>query len=214
MNSCPLCKSGDTFLFHEDQKRSYVRCRNCELTFVPARFHLSKAREKAEYDLHENSPADEGYRRFLSRIFDPLNQRLASHSQGLDFGSGPGPTLSVMFREAEHDVQIYDPFYAADESVLKTTYDFVTATEVVEHFRDPCFEWQRMWNCVKPGGWLGIMTKLARDREAFSKWHYKDDLTHVSFFARGTFEFLANQWAGSLEFIGNDVILIQRAAAE
>lgn len=140
----------------------------------------------------------------------PVAERLKPASQGLDFGSGPGPTLSIMLRELGHDMQIYDPFYAADDHVLDHRYDFVTATEVVEHFREPAIDLQKMWKCVKPGGILGIMTKLARDQVAFAKWHYKNDQTHVSFFSRGTFEWLATQWKCELDFIGNDVIVFQK----
>ena len=207
---CPLCESNETVLFFEDQKRFYFRCHQCGLTFVPREFHLSLSDEKAEYDLHQNSPADEGYRRFLARLFDPLSQRLSPNSSGLDFGCGPGPALSVMFEEAGHSVEIFDPFYVTNDSILENRFDFVTATEVVEHFRQPRLDLQRMWTCVKPGGWLGIMTKLALDKTAFSKWHYKEDLTHVSFFAIPTFEWLASEWKAELEFIGKDVILIRR----
>jgi len=50
----------------------------------------------------KNSPDDPRYRAFLSRLFIPLNERIAPESCGLDFGSGPGPTLSVMFEEQGH----------------------------------------------------------------------------------------------------------------
>lgn len=128
---------------------------------------------------------------------------------GLDFGSGPGPTLSLMFEEAGHRMQIYDPLYAPDQSVLSRQYDFVTATEVLEHFRQPAQDLQRVWSLVKPGGLLGIMTKLALDRDAFSNWHYKNDPTHVAFYSRETFEWLGGFWGAGIQFIGNDVIVIK-----
>ncbi len=183
---------------------------------MPPEYHLSSTAEKAEYDLHQNSPWDEGYRRFLSRLFDPVSTLIAAGSHGLDFGSGPGPTLSVMFEEAGHRMAIYDPFYAPDKSPLTTQYDFVTCTEVVEHFYNPRTDLERLWSCVKPGGLLGIMTKLALNTadaaEAFSGWHYKNDQTHVSFFSRKTFEWLASQWGADVMFVGNDVVLLTRCA--
>jgi cyclopropane fatty-acyl-phospholipid synthase-like methyltransferase len=166
--------------------------------------------EKAEYDLHQNSPDDQGYRQFLSRIFEPVHGRLAPGSHGLDFGSGPGPTLSVMFEEVGHRMAIYDPFYSADTSPLSARYDFVTASEVVEHFRDPAVDLNRIWSCVKPDGLLAIMTKLALDREAFARWHYKNDRTHICFFSRETFEWLATEWNVDLDFAGDDVVLLSR----
>jgi len=59
---------------------------------------------------------------------------------------------------------------------------------------------------------LGIMTKLALDREAFACWHYKNDRTHVSFFSRETFTWLAAEWNAELAFVGNDVILLRHRA--
>ena len=87
---------------------------------MPYQF-LSPKEEKSEYDLHENSSDDPGYRRFLARLFDPVSHQLAPNSYGLDFGSGPGPTLSVMFEEAGHSMEIYDPFFAPETIVFSTT---------------------------------------------------------------------------------------------
>ncbi|MGB2360319.1 MAG: methyltransferase, partial [Porticoccaceae bacterium] len=64
---------------------------------------MSSAAEKAIYDQHQNSPDDLQYRRFLSRLTEPLLERLGPCSRGLDFGCGPGPTLSVMMAEQGHD---------------------------------------------------------------------------------------------------------------
>ena len=208
--TCPLCSSTEIFEFHKDSLREYLRCDVCRLIFVPREFHLSIADEKAEYDLHENSPGDSGYRRFLSRLFEPVNARLYPGSKGLDFGSGPGPTLSIMFEEVGHDVSVYDPFYAADKSPLKLQYDFVTSSEVVEHFRNPAEDLQRLWSCVRQGGVLGIMTKLALDEASFARWHYKNDLTHVCFFSRETFRWVSGKWRAELTFVGSDVILLSK----
>jgi SAM-dependent methyltransferase len=198
-------------LFSQDSCREYWRCANCQLIFVPPTYHLSRSEEKAQYDLHQNSPDDQGYRRFLTRIFEPVHDRLTAGSKGLDFGSGPGPTLSVMFEEVGYQMKLYDTFYAPDQAVLYDQYDFVTASEVVEHFRKPKEELKRLLSCVKPGGLLGIMTKLALDREAFESWHYKNDPTHLSFFSQETFQWLADKWNADLTFSGSDVILMSLA---
>ncbi len=207
---CPLCMGRRVFVFYEDQNRHYFRCETCQLVFVPIAFHLSSSDEKTEYDLHQNSPDDQRYRRFLTRLFEPVQARLTPDSRGLDFGSGPGPTLSVMFEEAGYPMAVYDPFYAPDTSPLSRQYDFVTCSEVVEHFRTPRVELEKLWSCVRPGGVLGIMTKLVLNQEAFARWHYKDDRTHVSFFSRTTFEWLAAEWRAELTFIGSDVILLRK----
>ena len=231
---CPLCTDEQGAVFFEgtsgafrDHPRTYFRCSTCDLIFASVSQLLSPQDEKAEYDRHQNSPDDQGYRRFLGRLYDPLQHRLKSDSRGLDFGCGPGPTLSVMLEEAGHAVALYDPFYEPDPSVLQQTYDFVTATEVVEHLHYPRRDLEQLWRCLKPGGWLGIMTKLAHTgdesgdgnsalkisdphRTTFAAWHYKDDLTHVCFYSRKTFRWLSQLWRCQLTFIGRDVILLRK----
>lgn len=199
-------------MFWQDQRRDYYRCRRCRLVFVPSGQYLSAADELAHYELHRNSPADSGYRQFLGRLYEPLRARLAPRSHGLDFGCGPGPTLSVMFAEAGHRMDLYDCFYAPERAVWACRYEFITATEVVEHLHHPGEELDRLWALLRPRGCFGVMTKLALDREAFSHWHYKNDPTHVSFFSRQTFAWLAGEWGAGIDFIGQDVIILTKPA--
>lgn len=212
---CPLCHSDNVLHFYSEPRsnscqRDYLRCQQCALVFVPSFQFISPEQEKAEYDLHQNHPSDQGYRQFLARLFIPMREKLTPGACGLDFGSGPGPTLSLMFEECGHPMRIYDYFYADDAYVLQQSYDFITATETVEHLHHPRKELDQLWNILKPGGYLGIMTKLVIDRDAFARWHYKNDPTHVCFFSTETFCWLAALWNTTIEFIGNDVILMQK----
>ena len=206
---CPLCRSSAK-AYHQDRSRTYFRCSNCRLVFVGPEAFLSAEEEKSVYDLHQNSPDDAGYRRFLSRMLAPMISRLTMGSYGLDFGCGPGPTLSVMFEELGHTMAIYDPFYAADASVLEAEYDFVTATEVVEHLQRPEQCLNRMWQCIRPGGYLGIMTKQVVNEKMFANWHYKNDPTHICFYSKETFVWLAGHWQTEPVFEGGDVIMFQK----
>ncbi len=206
---CPLCRNSDAMLFDRDH-REYFRCSKCHLVFVPPLYFLSPDEERAVYDHHENSAQDLAYRHFLGRLFEPVSERLAPHSQGLDFGSGPGPTLSVMFEEAGHSMKLYDPFYAPEVKPLQQEYDFITASEVVEHLHHPQRELDRLWACVKPNGLLGIMTKRVIDQKTFARWHYKNDPTHVSFFSIETFHWLAGVWHATLSVYGTDVVLFTK----
>lgn len=187
-----------------------MRCSVCALVFVPPEFHLCAADERAEYDKHENDVENQGYRKFLSRLFVPLNEKLDETSRGLDFGCGPGPALSHMLREAGHTVALYDPFYAPDSSVLNGSYDFISATEVVEHLYFPGHELSRLWRILATGGTLGVMTKLVLDQDAFSRWHYKNDPTHVCFFSRQTWLWWAQQHCARLTFAAADVVLLEK----
>jgi hypothetical protein len=213
MFNCPLCDTNtDDLVFRDD--REYYLCPRCQLIFVPPEHHLSPTEEKSRYDLHRNDPDDPDYRRFLRRLLQPLAERLTAGSHGLDFGCGPGPTLSIMLEEAGHQMAIYDPFYADNRDLLREQYDFITATEVVEHLYRPITELDLLWSLLRSGGYLGIMTKLSTGRDTFASWHYKRDPTHVCFFSRTTIGWLADRWQAQLEFHGNDVILIRKTAAE
>lgn len=207
---CPLCGGRDNRAFCSDKRRIYKRCQNCALVFVPPAYYLSRAAERAEYDLHENAVDDPGYRSFLARLAEPLLRRLPDGAKGLDFGCGPAPALAQMLREAGCHVAVYDSFYVPDKQVLRGPYDFVSATEVVEHLHQPGAQLDLLWSLLAPGGWLGIMTKLVRDAEAFSHWHYKNDPTHVCFFSVATWQWWAGERGAELEILGADVILLRR----
>lgn len=208
--NCPLCGKKATEGFFSGPKRDYYRCRGCRLIFISPEQLPSGDEEKARYDLHQNSPGDPEYRQFLSRLFVPLQARLAPGSRGLDFGSGPGPTLSAMFEEAGHTVVLYDHFYNREPSALERQYDFITATEVLEHLHHPGRELARLWSCLKPGGSLGVMTGLAPEEEKFTRWYYISDPTHVCFFCRETFEWLAARWQAECAFVGEGTVILTK----
>ena len=228
---CPLCDHSTVAHYHTDKKRDYLQCQRCELVFVPPAFHLSSENEKAEYDKHDNQLDDPGYLKFLSRIAKPIISQTvgpeysdtfgsgqvsnfaskASQIQLLDFGCGPGPALASEFDRLGFEVSLYDIYYQNDATVLDKQYDVVVSTEVVEHFNSPKASIEQLVKLVKPGGLLAIMTKLVINPERFSQWHYKNDPTHISFFSQATFEYLANQYQLNVSFVGNDVILLNKA---
>ncbi|MDH5545853.1 MAG: class I SAM-dependent methyltransferase [Gammaproteobacteria bacterium] len=207
---CPLCNSTQSAHFWRDKRRNYVICSQCELVFVPVAEHISPTQEKKQYDMHQNSPNDTRYRQFLSRLVNPLRRRLPDRSKGLDFGSGPGPTVSVMLEEMGHQVTLYDKFYAPDTAVLRYEYDFITCTEVVEHLVNVGQDLDTLWGLLTTGGILAVMTKTHEGRERFSQWHYKNDPTHIVFFSKATMKYLANHWQASLELIEPDVFIFEK----
>ncbi len=207
---CPLCHQSSITHYHRDKRRDYFQCTNCLLVFVPPEQLPQTASEKQEYDLHINEIDDPGYRRFLDKVFTPLVTRLTSDAQGIDFGCGPGPALQAMLIEAGFPTNVYDPFYFPDSRVLEQQYDFISCTEAIEHFHTPAKEWEMFMKMLKVGGILIIMTKRVIDQTRFANWHYKNDQTHVSFFSKDTFEYLAHQGQLSIEFISDDVVLMQK----
>ena len=207
---CPLCRGRASELFYQDARRAYFQCPACRLVFVPPEYYLSPEAEKAEYDLHQNNPADQGYRRFLNRVFSPVNRVLPPQSRGLDFGCGAGPLLADMFKAAGHKMAVYDPHYAPDAAVLADVYAFITASEVLEHLHKPGEVLDQLVSMLKPGGLLGLMTGMVSDRAAFARWHYMRDLTHVCFFSPATFNWLADKWALQVIFIDDRVVLLKK----
>ncbi|MCF7791825.1 MAG: class I SAM-dependent methyltransferase [Victivallales bacterium] len=204
---CRLCNSVKTVPFYTDHNRSYSKCVNCGLIFALPDSHLSPDEEKKRYDLHTNSPEDQNYRNFLNRIYCPLINYIPENAMGLDFGSGPGPTLSLMFEENGYTMDIFDPFYANNDLVFQKKYNFITLTEVIEHLHNPIFEINRLWKCLNTGGVMGIMTKFAPEGKRFYNWHYIRDLTHVCFYSEKTFNWLAGKLNANVIYPSKDIVL-------
>lgn len=214
--NCILCEHEQVELFYEDtsehNRAVYYVCNNCRLIFVSEPYRLTPEEELKRYDQHENDPDDPGYRAFLGQMFEPMIKLLPPGSKGLDFGSGPGPTLQLLFEEEGHSMNIYDPFYADNPEVFEKMYDFITATEVVEHLHQPGRELERLWNCLRPDGYLGIMTQMApgNDRSFFEDWYYRFDKTHVAFYTKDTFRWLAYRWGADVTFIEDNVVIFKK----
>ncbi len=207
---CPLCKKKDSYIYAYGESREYFRCKICDLVYVSSSDFISKVEEKQKYNKHQNSIKNQGYVDFLNRLLKPLNSQLPPNLKGLDFGSGPGPTLNIIMKGNGHDMDIYDFFYHDDKSVFEKTYDFITATEVVEHLHRPYFEIKRLWDMIEVGGYLGIMTAFRPNREEFQDWYYKRDLTHICFFTEDTFYWLANVLGAELTIPQNGVVILKK----
>ena len=208
--ACPLCKTSNSSKFYKEKFREYLRCLSCDFVFVPKMYHLSDAEEKSRYDTHNNDPNDHRYRHFLSQLLVPLLERIQQKSNGLDFGSGPGPTLSLMLEECGHSMDLYDKFYANDISVFEKKYDFITATEVVEHLSEPMAEISRLIKMLNNQGHLAVMTQILTPQIAFSSWYYKNDPSHIGFFTKKSLSFLASYLNIEVYFISERVVFFQK----
>lgn len=207
--ACPLCGAGGEPA-EEAGGRRCLECPVCRLAWVSPEHRLGAAAERARYETHENDPADPGYRGFLARLAEPLMERLQPGDEGLDYGSGPGPTLSIMLREAGFPTAVYDPFFAPDPETLGRTYDFVTCTETVEHFFHPARELDTMAGLVRSGGLLAIMTR-PRDGQDLGDWWYARDPTHVAFYHSRTMDWIAADRGWTLERPHPDVFIFRTA---
>ncbi|MCP4385132.1 MAG: class I SAM-dependent methyltransferase, partial [Hyphomicrobiales bacterium] len=185
-------------------------CHACSARFLDPRHHPSFDDERRHYLHHENDPDDPRYRQFLSKLADPLVERLSPGRAGLDYGCGPGPALAAMLTEAGHRMDLYDPQFYPDTEPLGRRYDFLTCTEVVEHFHQPADEFDRLGRMLRPGGWLAIMTCFQTEDERFAGWHYRHDPTHVIFYRAETLRHVACQRGWTCEIPVKDVALMRK----
>ncbi|MAK55036.1 MAG: methyltransferase type 12 [Pusillimonas sp.] len=195
-------------------ERTYLRCPVCECTFLTPSQRPNRLAEVAEYRLHRNDIYDAGYRHFLSGLTKPLLARLRGKQYGLDYGCGPGPALAIMLREAGHQIALYDPVFFNDPNVLKRQYDFITCTEVAEHFHHPAHEFQRLNKLLKHNGILAIRTQFQTDDTAFANWRYRHDPTHVVFYRENTFRVLAQQFKWQCEIPAPNVVFMRKPPIE
>lgn len=206
---CPLCQERTTAAFAVVDNRRYHRCRHCDLTFLDPSQRPSAAAERAEYDLHQNDPDDPRYRRHLAKLTEPLLRGVPPGAEGLDFGSGPGPTIAVMLGEQGFRVRNYDPFFAPDRAVLERRYDFITCTETAEHFHEPAREFALFQRLLRPGGRLGVMTTMLTDAIDFQKWWYRREISHVSFYGSQTFDWLGRHHGWSTTILLPSVVIFR-----
>ena len=114
-----------------------------------------------------------------------------------------------MFEESGFKVDIFDKYYANNQDIFNNKYDFITATEVVEHLHNPGFEIERLFSMLNKDGVLGVMTKMLDDSVDFASWYYKDDPTHICFYSKNTMTYLARKYKAKVDIIG-DVTLFYK----
>lgn len=212
MEYCLLCGSAGNLL-EEALPQTYLTCGCCGLVWMRESDRLNREAETAHYLTHQNDPEDARYRRFLSQLWEPMKEHLKGGDCGLDFGSGPGPTLHLMAREDGFPCAAYDPIFTPDESVLNGRYDFVTCSETAEHFFDPLGSFARLYELLKPGAWLGVMTVRYDDCILFRDWYYRRDPTHVVFYRNSTIRWLCDCFRFEEPvFVGDRVVLLRKEA--
>ncbi len=191
--------------------RRYWHCGCCDMVFLDENQRFDLEGEKHQYELHQNSFEDQGYCEFFSRLKDPLVDILSKKDfvNGLDFGSGPQPVFAELMKHAGYPMDIYDPIFSDSKSVLSKTYDFVTSTEVVEHFYDPKSGFETLAKLMHEDSILGLMTGMLDSWDKFANWHYRRELTHVCFYSRKTMEWLANRFSWEIIYFEKNSVIFK-----
>jgi len=211
---CPLCHQlGSKKVLRKLQphfgEQVYLLCHNCDLVWTHPNGHLSVVSEVERYDQHKNDPTDNRYRAFLPPAVDAALPYISEGQSGIDFGCGPGPTLSVMLAELGYQVADFDPIYAPDSKLLTKKYDFVLCTETVEHFRDPKASWDQLMSLVKPAAPLVVMTQSRPPESGLKNWWYLNDPTHIALYSSNTMNWLAaNYQKNIISFTPSTTIFI------
>lgn len=198
---CLLCESPQPAPFKVIRKpeRSYYHCAECDLIFMAPAERMSPQDEKARYDQHQNED-QAGYRAFLEPLvkevdlFTEKAQRQTREISALDFGCGPTAFLGSTLVGKGYQVTNYDLYYFPDQDALRKTYHVITSTEVWEHFYDPRGEIERQLRLLKSGGILAVMTSAHKGEAHFHDWHYRRDMTHVTFFSEKTMAWIADHF--------------------
>ena len=215
---CPLCgHPAEVGRWTDMHGRCLRRCGGCRLIYAAPEDLPAPEAERARYLLHRNTPEDAGYVRFLRRLWEPVRELLPTPFPAgahlLDYGSGPEPVMAGLIRAEGFPCDLYDPFFAS-EPPSNAPYAAILACEVVEHFHEPRKSWGHLCSLLAPGGYLGVMTSLAPETpEAFARWSYAGDFTHVAFYGEETMRRIAEMFGlRMMESPGAGVQLFQKGA--
>jgi SAM-dependent methyltransferase len=179
---------------------AWFRCPACAHVRVEPGAVPDAATAEARYRLHRNDPAEPGYRRFLESFIDRAVAPFAAPSaRVLDFGSGPTPALALLLRDRGYRAEAWDPIFATERRALAGRFDLVAVHEVLEHADYPFRLLSALSRRLAAGGSMAIRTRFPPgDVEAFGRWWYKEDPTHVGFFGPASFAALARRLGAAL----------------
>lgn len=203
---CRLCDSLETYTFLQ-KKRTYVRCRNCDLIFVPTEELLPLQSELDRYSLHDNSFTNKGYHRYLSNIASHL--LTYSWSRAIDYGSGEEAVLTRILQESGKECVPHDPAYNLHVPSGYTA-DCIIFCESIEHLYDLKKAISEILRWTSKDSLIYIKTGLHDSVKDFSHWWYISDPTHVTLFSTKTMDFFAKKINGTTVFMENDIAVIKR----
>lgn len=209
MESCPICRH-DCLTEWDKKDKAYHICSSCGFTFLDKIYHLTAVEEKKRYELHNNDPEDEGYRKWLTAFIEQaVKPYISTDRPILDFGSGPVPVLAALLREEGYSVKTYDKYFAPEE--VAGPFAMITSTEVIEHVADPLNLLKKLLTLVEAGGFIALKTAFRpAEDEKFFKWWYREDSTHISFFTVDSFGEMAEKTGLTIQFCDNRSVVILR----
>lgn len=191
---CRLCDDTATGWVTTADGCTYYQCQRCGVIQLGRESLPTRTDEEARYRLHNNSPDDPRYQRYIQRIYDGIASHLPralGAARWLDIGCGPTPLLAETAAARGWLATSYDPIFFPEESVLDERAHVVSLVEAIEHLHWPMRDLDRYAACVEPGGLFAVRTAVwTGEAEDFDRWWYRRDETHVQFLTPLTVEFL------------------------
>jgi SAM-dependent methyltransferase len=218
---CPLClsQSFEAIDVTARPAATFWHCLDCSLIYRDPGQRLNLSQEKARYEEHING--GDGHRNFLRPISAILSNLPLSGRRGLDWGSGPEPVLVEILRKNQFEMTAYDPIFGP-ELPPPDKFDFITLTEVIEHFFEPSRDLKQILSYLKPGGYLLVMTdpvpelwwdlSFAERATWLGAWAYRRDPSHVSFFSERTFRKMEGLFGLKLHSLKGRIVTFQLPA--
>ena len=210
MNNCIVCKSESLKVFLKIHELVYWKCNFCEAKFLDHKNYISFNEEKKHYLKHNNIINDQGYRDFLSCLTKPLKDKISLNDLGLDYGCGYAPALADMLKKDGFSVELYDPFFFPNKDIFFRKFNFITCSEVIEHFFEPYEEFVKINSLMDCNAWFGIMTTFMTEDFLFKDWYYRRDPTHVVFYNKKTFNVIADQHNWNVLFPSNNIAIFNK----
>ena len=209
---CHICNRNCYAFLHEKTNITYYHCKECEYIFKSPECYQDLTTQKERYNLHENDENDEGYKAYFQRFLDFVLPQIPTPQAALDFGCGATSLLSKLLKESGVKCDYYDPIYHPDRLDDNKKYDLIVSTEVFEHLHQPRKVFESLLDRLEKGGYLALQTQFhANDSEAFKKWYYHQDPTHIVFFTVETFKVLCKIYG--CEFVSDNaknMVLIRK----
>ncbi|MFN8846278.1 MAG: methyltransferase domain-containing protein [Bdellovibrionales bacterium] len=193
-SQCLLCESQHLKSHYQSPKSDqFWACEDCHFVFREPLQWLSVEAEAERYLSHQNSVESIGYQNFLTPVVEMIQNRQKPTERGLDYGCGPQSVIQFLLQKNNYQMEIWDPQFHPDPMPKQHVYDYVSCTEVFEHFRDPLQEARKIKNLMNIQGTMYVKTSWVDRVSDFSKWHYQRDPTHVGFFGKKSFEYLSSK---------------------
>ncbi len=211
--NCHICDKPTVSFHHEKTHITYYYCKACQYIFKSPEYHQDLSRQKERYNLHENDENDPGYQAYFQRFLDFILPLLDKPKTALDFGSGRSSLLASLLTKEGIVCDYYDPIYHPDTLEEKKKYGLIVSTEVFEHLHHPKEVFENLLELLEEGGYLALQTQFhPNDIEAFKKWYYHQDPTHIVFFTAQTFRVLCKKYG--VEFIadnGKNMVIMRKS---